>query len=78
MLEQIARLDKALAVFQSPVDEIVDISEAARIFGAARHPKSFISLDHADHLLTRRQDARYVGSVIAAWARRYVVDSLQD
>lgn len=48
MIERIKALDKALAIFHSPVDEIVDISEAARIFDAARHPKSFISLDHAE------------------------------
>jgi putative redox protein len=51
---------------------VVGIDNAAEIFQAARHPKSFVSLDGADHLLTRREDARYVASVLAAWATRYV------
>jgi putative redox protein len=66
------KLNRALLIFHSPIDDIVDIENAARIFQAARHPKSFISLDKADHLLTDSKDSRYVGSVIAAWARRYI------
>jgi putative redox protein len=69
---QIARMKKALLIFHSPHDEIVDIDNARRIFEAAKHPKSFISLDDADHLLNRRQDSQYVADTIAAWARRYV------
>jgi putative redox protein len=63
-------LHRALLVFHSPVDETVGIDNAARIFQAARHPKSFISLDGADHLLRRRSDALYVADVIAAWVAR--------
>lgn len=65
----IASLGKALLIFHSPVDDTVSIDNAAHIFKAARHPKSFVSLDDADHLLTRSADASYVGEVAAAWAR---------
>ena len=68
----IAALRRALIIFHSPRDTIVSIDNASRIFLAARHPKSFISLDDADHLLNRRSDARYVGVVLAAWAGRYL------
>jgi putative redox protein len=65
-------LDRALLVLHSPLDEVVGIENAARIFQAARHPKSFVSLDQADHLLSNLADSRYAGAVIAAWARRYL------
>jgi len=68
----IASLRRALIVFHAPRDVIVGIDNASVIFLAARHPKSFVSLDDADHLLTRRADARYVGAVLAAWASRYL------
>jgi putative redox protein len=70
--EAIAGLRRALLVFHSPVDPVVDISNAAEIFMAAKHPKSFVSLDRADHLLTRKEDAVYVATVLAAWASRYL------
>lgn len=70
--DAIARMRKALLVFHSPRDDTVDIENAAQIFTAAKHPKSFVSLDHADHLLTRKSDAAYVAAVLAAWAGRYV------
>jgi uncharacterized OsmC-like protein/alpha/beta superfamily hydrolase len=70
--DHIARLKKALLVFHAPRDEVVGIENAAHIFTAARHPKSFISLDDADHLLSRRADAIYVAEVLAAWASRYL------
>jgi uncharacterized OsmC-like protein/esterase/lipase len=70
--EYIKNLNRALMVFHSPIDETVDIDNAREIFQAARHPKSFCSLDQADHLLTNRRDATYVGSVIAAWAEKYI------
>jgi hypothetical protein len=54
------------------VDQVVGIDNASKIFLAARHPKSFVSLDHADHLLTRAEDADYAATVIAAWAGRYL------
>jgi len=71
-VEHIAQLGKALLVFHSPVDETVSIDEAAKIYSAARHPKSFISLDKADHLLSRREDSEYVSNVIASWASHYL------
>ncbi|NQV99030.1 MAG: OsmC family protein [Rhodospirillales bacterium] len=72
-LEQhIASLKKALLIFHSPVDASVGIENAGLIFKAAKHPKSFVSLDKADHLLSDRADAAYVATVIAAWAGRYL------
>jgi uncharacterized OsmC-like protein/alpha/beta superfamily hydrolase len=70
--ERIGTLRKALLILHSPRDTTVDIENAAHIFTAAKHPKSFISLDTADHLLTGRADAVYVASVLAAWASRYI------
>lgn len=71
LMVKIAQLRRALLVMHSPQDDTVDISNAARIFTAAKHPKSFISLDNADHLLTRKDDAVYAANLIAAWAVRY-------
>lgn len=68
----IKRLRRALMVFHSPVDSIVPIENAAQIFQSARHPKSFISLDNADHLLTNQADAEYVARTLAAWSSRYI------
>ena len=70
--EHIANLGKALLIFHSPVDETVSIDEAAKVYQAAKHPKSFISLDKADHLLSRREDSEYVAEIIASWASRYL------
>ena len=68
----VAELGKALMVMHSPRDTIVNIDNASKIFLAARHPKSFVSLDPADHLMSRREDAMYAGQLLAAWALRYV------
>ena len=70
--EQIGKLNRALLVFHSPIDNIVSIDQAAEIYQAARHPKSFISLDQADHLLSQSADAEYVATTMAAWASRYL------
>ena len=70
--ERIASLRKALLVFHSPVDQTVGIENAGLIFAAAKHPKSYVSLDKADHLLSRRADAEYVATVLAAWSSRYI------
>ena len=67
----LAQLGKALMVMHSPRDTIVDIDNAAKIFTAAKHPKSFVSLDPADHMISRREDALYAGQLLAAWALRY-------
>ncbi len=69
---RISNLKRALLVFHSPLDTTVDIHNAQEIYLAAKHPKSFVSLDRADHLLTRAEDGLYVGHVLAAWARRYL------
>jgi putative redox protein len=69
---QIGALRKALLIFHSPTDAIVGIENASRIFAAAKHPKSFVSLAGADHLLSRSSDAAYVADVVAAWAERYL------
>jgi putative redox protein len=70
--ERIGHLRHPLLVLHAPRDDTVGIDNASRIFTAARHPKSFISLDGADHLLTRTADADYAADVIAAWAERYL------
>ncbi|WP_407175960.1 alpha/beta fold hydrolase [Bradyrhizobium sp. STM 3562] len=72
LMRHIAHLRKALLVMHAPTDDTVGIENATRIFLAAKHPKSFVSLDDADHLLTNRRDATYVADVIAAWASRYL------
>ena len=69
--ECIATLGAALLVMHSPVDELVGVEHARRIFDTARHPKSFIAIDGADHLLTKRADATFVAAVLAAWSARY-------
>jgi len=71
-LDHIGQLKKALLIFHSPMDQIVPIDEAARIYTAAKHPKSFISLDDADHLLSKKEDASYVASVLSTWVSRYL------
>src|SRR5690606_28937577 len=63
---------KALLVLHSPQDMTVEILNAEEIYHAAMHPKSFVSLDGADHLMSRKEDSQYAGNVIAAWALRYV------
>lgn len=72
LLEQVASLRRALLILHAPTDQVVSIDNAGAIFAAARHPKSFVSLDDADHLLSRRRDAGYAAEVIAAWAQRYI------
>lgn len=71
---RISTLRKALLIFHAPLDQTVGIENAARIFDAAKHPKSFVSLDNASHLLARKSDALYVADVLSAWARRYIED----
>ena len=72
LMAHIAKLNKALLVMHAPADDTVGIDNATRIFVAARHPKSFVSLDGADHLLSRKADTEYVADVIAAWSSRYL------
>ncbi|MEM6811698.1 MAG: alpha/beta hydrolase [Pseudomonadota bacterium] len=70
--EDIAQMRKALMIFHAPKDDIVGIENAEAIFKAAKHPKSYISLDDADHLLSNKDDAEYVGNLIANWALHYI------
>ena len=72
LMEKIAHLHKALLIMHSPTDDTVGIDNATRIFVTAKHPKSFVSLSGADHLLSNRRDSAYVADMIAAWATRYV------
>jgi uncharacterized OsmC-like protein len=71
-------LRKALLVMHSPVDELVPISEAANIYSMALHPKSFVSLDSADHLLSKDRDSKYAGQVLSAWASRYLKNEIPE
>lgn len=73
--DRIAALKPALIVFHAPLDQTVGIDNASAIFSVARHPKSFISLDGADHLLSRRQDAVFVADVLAGWANRFLPEA---
>ena len=70
--KRIQALGRPLLVFHSPVDETVGVENARLIFEAAKHPKSFVSLDHADHLLSDEADSCYVGAMLGAWARKYL------
>lgn len=72
LAETVRSMRRALLVLHSPVDAIVGIENAASLFDAARHPKSFVSLDKADHLLRKKRDAEYAGRLIGAWAAKYV------
>jgi putative redox protein len=73
----ISQLRKALLVMHSPVDNTVNIAEAEKIYRAALHPKSFGSLEDADHLLSNRRDAEYTADVITAWVSRYVPTDIE-
>jgi putative redox protein len=70
--ERLGRLRRALLVLHSPLDQVVAVDQAQKIFVAAKHPKSFVSLDDADHLLSQAADSAYAGGVIAAWAARFL------
>ncbi len=76
--DRIPNLRKALLVMHAPTDQTVGIEHATAIFTAAKHPKSFVSLDSADHLLSDRRDAAYAAEVIAAWASRFLPEGRQD
>jgi len=71
-------LNKAILIFHSPWDEIVSIKHAELLYTKALHPKSFVSLDNANHMLTKRKHAEYVGSVLAAWATKYLKENIDD
>lgn len=75
MEEVIGALNRALLIMHSPIDDVVGIENAARIYTAAAHPKSFVSLDSADHLLDQERDSLYAAEIIAAWVSRYIETS---
>ncbi len=70
--EKLKNLRKAILVMHSPQDRTVEVENARRIYSTAHHPKSFVSLDGADHLLSRKEDSLYAGEMIACWAKRYI------
>lgn len=72
LTEIVKKFKKALLILHSPQDKTVEIKNAEKIYKAAHHPKSFVSLDGVDHLLSKKEDSKYVGNVIAGWASRYV------
>jgi putative redox protein len=72
LIDRVATLHRPLLVMHAPGDDTVGIENAAAIYAAAKHPKSFVSLDGSDHLVTRRGDADYVAGMIAVWFRRYL------
>jgi uncharacterized OsmC-like protein/alpha/beta superfamily hydrolase len=72
--DRVKTMKRALLVLHSPIDNTVSIEHASEIFAAARHPKSFVSLDGADHMLTERSDAQFAAAMIGAFADRYIVD----
>ncbi|HEX2828038.1 MAG TPA: alpha/beta fold hydrolase [Burkholderiales bacterium] len=76
--KHVGELHKALLILHSPRDAIVEIDNAAKIYAAAKHPKSFVSLDNADHLLTKQEDAAYVAEILSAWATRYIEAAPQE
>lgn len=78
MTEAIADLGCALLVMHSPIDSVVGIDNASSIFRSAKHPKSFVSLDRADHLLSRAEDSRWAAGVIANWARKYLPEVQEE
>jgi len=78
MHDAIADLDRALLVLHAPGDKVVGIRHASTIFTTAKHPKSFVSLDSADHLLSRAEDSRYAAGVIANWAKKYLPDHQEE
>lgn len=71
-VEHLAKLKPALLVMHSPTDTVVDIAQAERIYRAAKHPKSFVDLNGADHLLSKAHDAEFVGTMISSWASRLI------
>ena len=72
LLEEVGKLRRPLLFLHSPTDDVVGIENASALFGAAKHPKSFISLEGADHLLLDEKDAQFAASVVASWASRYI------
>ena len=78
LTQSVSTMKKALIVFHSPVDQTVGVENAAKIFSTAKHPKSFVSLDSADHLVSKKSDAAYIATVLSAWASRYLGEDISN
>src|SRR5690606_13051404 len=78
LLSVVKAMDKAFLFLHAPEDNVVGINNAAALYKAARHPKSFVSLSGADHLLSAAEDGQYAGELIASWAARYVPESRKE
>jgi len=78
MHEVVRNMDKALLILHSPQDRVVELDNAAKIYHAAMHPKSFVTLEKADHMLSSKDDAFYAGTVISSWVKRYIPIPTQD
>ena len=79
VLNGLSKLKKSFLVIHSPLDDTVSVDHAAKIFQALKHPKSFVSLDKADHLLTRKEDAIYIAKLISTWVMKYLPeDKIED
>lgn len=72
VLTQVKSLHKPLLIMHAPIDRTVPIEHATMIFHAASHPKSFVSLDQADHLVSNKNDAEFIADVIGGWVKRYI------
>ncbi len=78
IVDQQPKYGKALLVMHSPIDSIVSVDNARKIYEFAKHPKSFVSLDGADHLLSQKEDSRYAGNMIATWVERYISEEKEE
>ncbi|MDJ0614901.1 MAG: alpha/beta fold hydrolase, partial [Rhizobiaceae bacterium] len=78
VLEKVANLKKPLLVMHSPIDQTVGVENATKIFVAAKHPKSFVSLDNADHLVSSDEDADFAAAIIAAWSEKYLANTATE
>lgn len=72
LLEKLSRSKKSYLIMHSPLDNTVGIDHASKIYNSLKHPKSFISLNDADHLITREKDAKYIGNLISVWVKNYL------
>tara|TARA_R110002124_G_scaffold225394_3_gene390742 strand:- start:135 stop:1358 length:1224 start_codon:yes stop_codon:yes gene_type:complete len=74
----IKQLRKPILILHSPSDKVVGIENAQKIYQLAHHPKSYVSLDHADHLLSEKEDSVYAGNMIGMWAKRYISKEVNE
>lgn len=72
ILKELSKARKSFLIMHSPLDETVSIDHAGKIYNSLKHPKSYVSLDKADHLVTNHEDARYIANMIRTWVSRYI------